>query len=123
MDPKLILVAVYKGTQTAANVALGGTVLLQLLSQELAPVVLICGRKTGKTFDKIQSLKKRYVLENQNGLAYFAQAAGLIELKVEQLLDVEGDHILLIGRVVSAKNVHDTEILTTEFLKEAGYSR
>jgi flavin reductase (DIM6/NTAB) family NADH-FMN oxidoreductase RutF len=59
LKPKLMMVAVYKNTQTLKNIALGKTVVLQLLTEELAPVVRVCGRQSGKLIDKIARLQKR----------------------------------------------------------------
>lgn len=123
LEPKLILVAVYKGTQTLANIAIGSTVLLQLLTEVLAPAVRICGQQSGKDIHKIQRLQKRYQLAQHKELYYFADSAGLMELVVEQLVDTSGDHVLLIGRVQKVKNLSDGTILTTTFLRDHKYTR
>jgi flavin reductase (DIM6/NTAB) family NADH-FMN oxidoreductase RutF len=123
LDPKLMMVAVYKNTQTLLNVAVGQTVLLQLLTQDLAPVVRICGQNSGKDIDKISRLKKRYALSTEGDLYYFKEAAGFMLLEVEQLLETSGDHYLMVGRVTKAKNLHDKDILTTTYLKEQKYIR
>jgi flavin reductase (DIM6/NTAB) family NADH-FMN oxidoreductase RutF len=59
LSPKLMLVAVYKNTQTLLNCSVGNKVLLQLLTQELAPVVRVCGQKSGKDIRKIDRLLYR----------------------------------------------------------------
>lgn len=123
LKPKLMLVAVYKNTQTIENVSVGTSVLLQLLTEDLAPVVRICGQQSGKTIDKITRLQKRYQFKMVHGLHYFADVAGWIELLVEELVDTSGDHMLLIGKVLQSKNVVDASILTTAHLKQKGYIR
>ena len=123
LDPKLMLVAVYRETQTLKNVAVGETVLLQLLGEDLAPVVRICGQLSGTKIDKISRLKKRFELGEEGRLSYFQAAAGIMTLNVEQLIETSGDHYLLVGRVTKAKNLHDKPILTTTYLKANGYIR
>jgi len=123
LDPKLLLVAVYRGTKTLENCAVGKIVLLQLLTEELAPVVRVCGQQSGNTIDKISRLQKRYSLKQQNDLFYFTNAAGFIELEIEQLLENSGDHVLLVGKVIKAKNLTDETILTTTYLKEKKFIR
>lgn len=123
LEPKLILVAVYKDTQTLENVRVGERVLLQLLTEALAPVVRVCGQQSGKTIDKIKRLAKRYELKENNGLYYFTKAAGYTELLVDQLIETSGDHYLLVGKVLTTKNSHDDKILTTTYLREQGYIR
>ena len=123
LDPKLMMVAVYHNTKTHDNITIGGVVLLQLLSETLAPVVRTCGQKSGKQTDKIHMLQKRYTLAHEQELPYFTQAAGFALLQVEQCIKNSGDHDLLIGRVVKSKNLNDTSILTTTYLKHKGYIR
>jgi flavin reductase (DIM6/NTAB) family NADH-FMN oxidoreductase RutF len=123
LEPKLMMVAVYKNTQTLKNVAVGKIVLLQLLGEDLAPVVRVCGQLSGKDIDKISRLKKRYELKEEAGLYYFKEAAGFMELQIEQLIETSGDHDLLVGKVLKAKNLHDKIILTTTYLKANGYIR
>jgi flavin reductase (DIM6/NTAB) family NADH-FMN oxidoreductase RutF len=123
LEPKLMMVAVYKNTQTLENVSVGKTVLLQLLTQDLAPVVRVCGQMSGKKIDKISRLKKRYELLEENDLYYFSEAAGFMVLEVEQLIETSGDHDLMVGKVVKAKNLRDKDILTTTYLKAEKYIR
>jgi len=123
LEPKLMTVAVYAGTQTRDNLKLGGQVLLQLLTEELAPVVRVCGQMSGAKVDKVARLKKRYVLGTHAGLPYLQRAAGFMELIVEQIIETSGDHTLVVGKVVIAKNLADAPILTTTYLREKGYIR
>lgn len=125
MTPKLILVAVYHGTKTLENLRTNPQqpVLLQLLSEELAPVVRICGQQSGTKIDKIARLKKRYPLAEHEALPYFAAAAGVMQLTPTSLTSCGGDHELLVGEVTWSKNLHDVPILTTDFLKQHHYTR
>ena len=123
LDPKLLMVAVYHGTQTRTNIAVGGTVLLQLLSQELAPVVRVCGQMSGKTINKIARLQKRYDIQQVDGFSYFKAAAGYMTLEIEQIIKTSGDHDLLISKVIKAKNLADVPLLTTTYLKAEKYIR
>jgi flavin reductase (DIM6/NTAB) family NADH-FMN oxidoreductase RutF len=123
MDPKLMTVAIYNGTKTKENIRLGDTVLLQLLTEDLAPVVRVCGQTSGSNIDKISRLQKRYELLQYNGLYYFANAAGFMELTITDIHDVGGDHVLMTGEVITSKNLCDQPLLTTTYLKENGYTR
>jgi flavin reductase (DIM6/NTAB) family NADH-FMN oxidoreductase RutF len=123
LDPKLMMVAVYNNTQTQKNISVGSTIVLQLLTEELAPVVRVCGQLSGEKIDKITRLQKRYQLGQYKDLYYFEKSAGFMELLVEQLVETSGDHVLMIGRVQKGKNLVDTPILTTTYLKEHKYIR
>jgi flavin reductase (DIM6/NTAB) family NADH-FMN oxidoreductase RutF len=125
MEPKLMMVAVYHNTKTVENINanLESPVLLQLLSEPLAPVVRVCGQQSGFTIDKVSRLKKRFLVAEHQNLPYLADAAGVMELQNLSLIDCKGDHDLLVGTVVWSKNLNDSPILTTTYLKERGYIR
>jgi flavin reductase (DIM6/NTAB) family NADH-FMN oxidoreductase RutF len=123
LDPKLLLVAIYKNTQTLHNCKVGQTVLIQLLTEDLAPVVRVCGQKSGKDIDKIARLQKRYELSEHKHLPYLSQCAGFMELEIEQMVETSGDHTLLVCAVIKGKNLLDAPILTTSFLKKHKYIR
>jgi flavin reductase (DIM6/NTAB) family NADH-FMN oxidoreductase RutF len=123
MKPKRILVALYRGTKTLENIEKTQHGLLQLLSEELAPVVRVCGQQSGYAMNKLARLQKRYTFNEHAGLPYFETAAGYMELRFTQLIDVHGDHVLGVATVVKACNLHDVPILTTTYLKNNHYTR
>ncbi len=125
MTPKLMLVAVYHGTKTLENLRANPQqpALLQLLSEELAPVVRICGQQSGTKIDKITRLQKRFALTFYENLPYFTAAAGIMQLTPSSLTSCGGDHELLVGAVTWSKNLHDAPILTTDFLRQHRYTR
>lgn len=123
LQPKVMTVAVYHGTKTRENIVLGSRVLLQLLTEDLAPAVWVCGQQSGRTIDKISRLQKRYQLEECKGLFYFLTAAGYIELSITDIHEPGGDHTLVTGQVLFSRNLTDKPILTTTFLREHKYTR
>ena len=123
MEPKLMLVAVYAGTKTLENITLHKHGLLQLLTEELAPAVRVCGQMSGHSIDKTARLKKRYELHEHASLPYFAQAAGYMELLFTSITKTAGDHVLALAEVKHAKNLTDRPLLTTDYLKDHKYIR
>lgn len=123
MDPKLMMVAVYHGTKTHANIVATKRAVLQLLPETLAPVIRICGHKSGNKIDKIKRLQKRYAIAAVEGIPVFGDCAGYLELVVQQLLSVGGDHDLAICNVRSHKNTADVPLLTTAYLRAKGLLR
>jgi flavin reductase (DIM6/NTAB) family NADH-FMN oxidoreductase RutF len=118
MEPKLMLVALYKGTKTLQNVTETKKAVLQLLSTELAPVTRVCGHESGHTTDKIMRLKKRYPLGNVDGMPYFTSAVGYMELSLKKLISVDGDHDVGVFSVTAHKNLNDVDILTTNYMRK-----
>ena len=123
MEPKLMMIAVYHGTQTLKNLKLTNRVLLQLLSQDLAPVTKVCGHMSGSKIDKIKRLQKRFEIKTHNELPYFSLCAGYLELEVTHILEVGGDHDLVVCAVTNAKNLSNTPLLTTDYLRASGLLR
>lgn len=125
MDPKLMLVALYTGTKTLENIQANPaqSVVLQLLTEPLAPVVRVCGQQSGTQIDKLARLQKRYAFSNYQGLPYFTEAAGVMLLEQLTLTDVAGDHVLMTGLVTHHKNFSDAPLLTTDYLKANGFTR
>ena len=123
LNPKLMTIAVYKNTKTLENILATKQCLLQLLSFELAPVVRVCGKLSGNDIDKITRLKKRYELVELDGYWYFTKAAGIMQLELIDQHQVAGDHDLCTFSVTSHKNLVDSEILTTDTLRELGIIR
>ena len=83
MDPKLMLVAVYHGTKTHENISATKKVLLQLLSQEQAPLTRLCGHTSGKATDKMARLQKKTPVATVDGIPYMTQCAGYVILEVQ----------------------------------------
>jgi flavin reductase (DIM6/NTAB) family NADH-FMN oxidoreductase RutF len=123
MEPKLMMIALYTDTKTLANIEVSRHGLLQLLTEDLAPAVRVCGQMSGHTVDKFARLKKRYSFDERSGLPYFTKAAGYMELEFTELIENDGDHVLGLARVVMAKNLHDEPILTTTYLRDNKFTR
>ena len=119
MEPKLMTVAVYHKTKTLENLTSNpeAPVLLQLLTEELAPVVRVCGQMSGFAIDKISRLKKRYGIALYDSLPYFTTAAGYLVLQVQSVNEVPGDHTLYTFCVLEHKNLSDAPLLTTDTLR------
>lgn len=119
LEPKLMSVAVYRGTKTLANLEENPqqTVLLQLLSESLAPVVRVCGQQSGNSIDKIARLKKRYALSYYEQLPYLSDIAGYMVLTQPTVTEVPGDHVLYTYSVATHKNLTDYPLLTTDYLR------
>jgi flavin reductase (DIM6/NTAB) family NADH-FMN oxidoreductase RutF len=123
MEPKLMLVAVYHGTKTHSNVVSTKRAVLQLLSEELASVIRVCGHMSGNQIKKISRLQKRYDISYQSGVPYFEKSAGYLELELSKMVSVGGDHDLAIFNVTKHKNLSDAPLLTTGYLRAQGLLR
>ncbi len=123
MEPKLMMVAVYHNTKTHANVVACKRAVLQLLSEDLVSVTKVCGHLSGNNVDKVTRLKKRFPLSDCNGIPYFTGCVGYVELELQKLLPIDGDHDLAIFNILKHKNLHDTPILTTDYMRSKSLLR
>lgn len=123
MKPKVMLVAVYGGTKTGDNIAIGEMVRLQLLSESQATLVRLLGQQSGRKIPKLARLKKRDCLAYQADWPYLTAAVGYLDLTITQLLTVDLDHDLALCAVMSHRNLSQAPILTTTYLKDKKFTR
>lgn len=122
MQPKRMMVALYHGTQTLANVETDPHFVLQLLAQHQYRLVNQLGKQSGKTTDKIARLQKRQLLTEWNGFAILKEALAVMELRAIQQME-GGDHRMYLCDVLAYKNLHDGQPLTTQILHDEGIIR
>lgn len=125
MEPKLITLGVYHGTKTRASLSLGATCVVQLLGEVQASLVPLLGKESGLKTDKIARLVRRGVAlaETKEGFYYLPEALGYMVLEITSVLEVEGDHTLMTGRVLRSKQGSTGSVLTTGYLRRGGYIR
>ena len=123
MDPKLLMVAVYKGTQTRDNVRDGSAVLMQLLTEDQAHFVRLLGKQSGRNVDKVARLTQRGLLSYAKSLPFLIDAAGYITGTIDSIHKINGDHDLVVIRVGTTKTLSSQPVLTTEYLRQHGYIR
>lgn len=109
LQPKAILIGIYKGTYTYDNI--GTRVLLQYLTKKQASLIRRLGYKNGP--NKINTLE----LLDYKGLMYLKDCFAVVELEViERKKSL--DHDILICKVLSHKNLNEEKPLTTSYLRE-----
>ncbi len=88
---------------------------MQILGQDQFKIV----RKLGKVSGLINSSKVVHIeTDAYRDLAYLPNCVCLIELEFTQLLDVEGDHVLGVAKVISYKHMTSDKPLTLYYLRE-----
>ena len=123
MQPKVMLIAVYLGTQSRDNLVKNGQVRLQLLTEVDAPLVRLLGQQSGKKVAKVARLEKRGLISYQAGWPYLKNAAGYLDLTVTEIITTGLDHDLVLGTVTTHQNLTDANVLTTTYLKANKFTR
>lgn len=122
MQPKRMMVAIYKGTKTLELVSGNPVFVLQLLSEHQFGLVKLLGQTSGKHINKIKRLEKRSLLDTWKGFYVLKDALAYIQLKTINTLDA-GDHIIHVCGVSSFCNNLNGEALTLKSLRERSIIR
>lgn len=122
MEPKRMMVAIYKGTRTLELVKQNPVFVLQLLSKEQYGLVKLLGQTSGKKVDKIKTLRKKELLSEWKEFIVLKDALAYIKMKTKHTLDA-GDHIIHVCDVVSFCNNLEGDVLTLDFLRNKALIR
>lgn len=122
MEPKRMMVAIYKGTKTLALVEQNPHFVLQLLSKSQYNLIKLLGQSSGNNIDKISRLKKRNLLSSWKQFNVLKDALAYMELATLEKIDA-GDHIMHLCEMISFSNNLDGEPLTLDILRKKGIIR
>ena len=122
MEPKRMMIAIYKGTKTLELVQKNPHFVLQLLSNNQSNLIKLLGQSSGLKIDKISRLMKRGLLSQWKEFNVLKDALAYMELKTINTLDA-GDHIIHLCDVVSFSNNVEGEALTLNLIREKGIIR
>jgi flavin reductase (DIM6/NTAB) family NADH-FMN oxidoreductase RutF len=111
------MVAIYHHTKTLENIKQNPTAILQLLTTRHVDIVKVCGKQSGHSTDKIKAVAKKHPLMTVASLACLEDCAGYMVVEFVDLLEVGGDHVLAVAKVLESKNLSDEALLTTGWLK------
>lgn len=115
MQPKRYIVGLYKNTKTLANVQAYPKFLLQLLSEDQYKVVKILGQTSGFQNDKLKKLQEP--ISTFREFPYLVNSCAIVLCQVISFIDA-GDHIAFLCDATAYKNLNDSQILTTDFLRD-----
>jgi flavin reductase (DIM6/NTAB) family NADH-FMN oxidoreductase RutF len=117
MKPKQYLIAVYRNTQTHANIfQKNNQFLLQALSTDSLPVVKIFGKKSGKTYDKVPAIVQA-TSHSWEGIPYLDTAAFVLVCNPVNYF-VIGDHDVILVEIVRTIHHNRQDYLMTTHLYE-----
>lgn len=117
MNPKLYMVALFKGSKTLEIVSKSQEFLLQLLTVDQYKLIKLLGQSSGYKVDKMKYLNSKDLLDQYQDFYYLKKSAAILLLDIIEQKDL-GDHVMFFCSVKKHKNLNDEEILTTEFLRE-----
>lgn len=122
MQPKRIMVALFKGTRTLDLVERERRFVLQLLAAGQHRLIPLLGRKSGHDTDKLAALEKRGLLTRWNGIAVLEDALAWMDLAVIGTMDA-GDHVMMLCDLARYRNHREGDPLTLDILRSKGLVR
>lgn len=118
MKPKEFMVALYKNTQTLANIQQTHHGILQLLSSSQTHLVAQLGKKSSRKTNKMKYVFAKEDIAYHSTLPYLINAVGFVELEFFQYIETEGDHIIGLAHAIHSKNLNEVEVMTTQILQD-----
>ncbi|MEP0986610.1 flavin reductase [Ekhidna sp.] len=120
MKPKLFMVAIDYSTKTYENLKNGSQSVLQVLHQDHKQLINSLGKKSGKSFNKLEFLQKKNLIDDWNENNVLKGACGYLELKKMGHKNIDGDHELFWFKVTKSSTKSEKEILMFQDLIEEG---
>lgn len=122
MQPKRLMVALFKGTRTLGLVEQERRFVLQLLAAGQHRLIPLLGRKSGHNTDKLASLERRGLLTIWNGVDVLDEALAWMDLSVIGTMDA-GDHVMMLCDLIRYRNHREGAPLTLDILRSKGLVR
>ena len=118
--PRLIAVGIQKSCYSHGLVAAGGVFGLNLFLQADSDAIMPVTSGRAKKPDKMQNAE--YSPAPATGVPVLAGAAAYIECKVTQIVDVGGDHDIVVGEAINAEVIKAGAPPDVLSLTELGWS-
>ena len=97
-EPRLIVVGLQKTSYTHGLIERGGVFTINIFKEEDSEALLPFTKGRAKNPDKMAQAE--YTRAPETGCPVLARAAAYVECRVVRLIDVGGDHDILVGEVV-----------------------
>lgn len=119
-SPRLIAVGLAKKSYTHGLINKGGVFTVNIFNKEDQDSLTQFTKARAKAPDKMAGAA--YTPGPQTGCPILDGAAAFLECKVVQMVDVGGDHDILVGEVINAEILKPGEVGDTLTLPDVGWS-
>lgn len=118
--PRLVAVGLAKKAYTHGLIKKGGVFAINIFNQEDQDSLTQFTKGRAKAPDKMKGAN--YTPSPQTGCPILEGAAAFLECKVVQIVDVGGDHDILVGEVINAEILKPGEVEDSLTLPDLGWS-
>jgi len=119
-EPRMLAIAVQKTSYSYELIKEGQVFVLNIFNQEDFELIKPITKGRSKKPDKMEGIK--YSMDSITGAPLLEEAAAYLECKVVNILDVGGDHNIIVGEVVGASIKKPGETKDTLTLTNIGWS-
>ncbi len=119
-SPRLLAVGIQKHCYSHGVVAAGGVFGLNLFLQADSDAIMPVTSGRAKKPDKMQNAD--FAPAPQTGVPVLAGAAAFIECKLTQIVDIGGDHDIIVGEAIHAEIIKEAKPPQVLSLTELGWS-
>lgn len=119
-EPRLIAIGLQKGCYTYGLIEQGGVFAINLFKKEDAEAIKPYTKSRAKRPDKMDNVQ--YTLAPQTGCPILEGAAAYVECRLQQVIDIGGDHDLVVGEVIGGGVLKEAETADILTLTDLGWS-
>lgn len=119
-SPRLIAIGLAKKAYSHEVISKGGVFAVNIFNKEDEEAMMPFTKARAKAPDKMENAS--YTEAPETGCPVLQGAAAYVECKVVQLIDVGGDHDILVGEVVGGDVMKEGEVTDTLTLPHIGWS-
>ena len=118
--PRLVTMGLAKNAYSHDLIQKGGVFAVNIFNKEDDDAIRPLTKGRAKRPDKMENAS--YTLAPETGCPIIEGAAAYLECRVVQLIDVGGDHDLLVGEVINAGTLKPGDVNSTLMLRDLGWS-
>jgi flavin reductase (DIM6/NTAB) family NADH-FMN oxidoreductase RutF len=118
--PRLVTIGLARKSYTHGLVEKSGVFAVNIYNREDQDIMTQFSKARAKAPDKMEGVS--YTLGPETGCPIIEGAAAYIECKVVQMIDVGGDHDLLVGEVINGAILKPGSVEETLTLQDVGWS-
>ena len=118
--PRLVTMGLAKNAYSHDLIQEGGVFAVNIFNKEDEEAIKPFTKGRAKRPDKMDDAS--YTLAPETGCPILEGAAAYVECHVVQMIDVGGDHDLLVGEVINAGTLKPGDVNSTLMLRDLGWS-
>lgn len=119
-SPRLVAIGLAKNSYSYGLVRAGDVFAINLFNKADQEALMPLTKSRARRPDKMDGVS--YTEGPETGCPILSEAAAYIECNVREMVDVGGDHVILVGEAVAAAIMKDGEVTDTLTLPDVGWS-